>query len=140
MVVGQPSVYHFRIAREADGSAQLVYRDALPDQLREIASHLAAGIRVIPMVLCDMNVLVVSSLFDPELLPSDAMDDANVLPCLRSRPDVERLRSPDCRHGRRVSAANPHLHAESGACPLRGGLEARLIERRRRTPWQITEL
>lgn len=99
MVVGQPSVYHFRLARDADGGVRLIYHDALSDQLSAIASHLDAGIRVIPMVLCDMNVLTVSSLFQPELLPSPALDDANVIPCLRHRADVERLQKPDCRGG-----------------------------------------
>jgi hypothetical protein len=99
IVIGQPSVYHFRVGREADGGFRLVYRDALAAQLGEIRAHLDAGIRVIPMVLCDMNVLTVSSLFDPELLPSDDLDDANVLPCLGSRLDVERLSAPDFRGG-----------------------------------------
>jgi hypothetical protein len=99
MVVGQPSAYHFRVSLRPDGTVRLVYRDALPDQLTAIETHLDAGIRVIPMVLCDMNVLTVSSLFDPELVPSPGMDDANVMPCLRRRADVERLRKPDSRGG-----------------------------------------
>ncbi len=141
MVVCQPSAYHYRAERDPSGECRLVYRDALQEQLALVERHLRAGAMVVPMVLCDMNVLAISSLFDPELVPSPDGEDANVRPCLPDRRAVERMERPSIEGGlipvildetRRLRALMPEWMAVgvrlntgplSLAAELRGGTD-----------------
>jgi hypothetical protein len=75
------------------------YRDALKSQLQEIIQGLTDGAVILPMVLCDFNVLAISSLFDPELVPSPQLDDANVRPLFGERSQIERLEKPSLDRG-----------------------------------------
>ena len=98
-VISQSSVRNFYIEEDECGNRGMVYRDALRLQLNEAEKAVQAGALILPMVLCDFNVLAVSSLFNPDLVPSPNLDDANVLPVFKTRRDLERLEKPDIHQG-----------------------------------------
>lgn len=98
-VISQTSVRNFYIKEDRCGNQRMLYRDALRLQLMEAEQAIQAGALILPMVLCDFNVLTVSSIFNPDLVASDKLDDANVLPVFKTRRDMEKLEKPDINRG-----------------------------------------
>ena len=99
VIIGQPSVQHFICQQDDAGKWRLVYRNALEAQLKRIQTDLAAGLIVLPMVLCDFNTLALSSMFTPDLISSEDGSDAFVKPLFNDRRNLERMEKPDLNQG-----------------------------------------